>query len=49
VTSGIGGYFSVSSSTPGSVVAFAQANTADYKWVVGTQGTYAAASFTAGS
>jgi hypothetical protein len=41
VTSGIGGFFSVSSGTPGSLVAFAQSNTTDYKWVIGTQGTYA--------
>jgi hypothetical protein len=46
-TTGIGGYFLVSASTPGSLVAFAQANTSDYKWAVGTQGTFAAASFTA--
>jgi hypothetical protein len=48
VTSGIGGYFAVSSSTPGSLVAFAQANTSDYKWAIGTQGTYAS-SFSSGS
>jgi hypothetical protein len=47
-TSGIGGFFSVASSTPGSLVAFAQANTSDYKWAVGTQGTYAL-SFSSGS
>jgi hypothetical protein len=47
VTTAIGGFFSVSSSTPGSLVAFAQANTTDYKWAVGTQGTYAS-SFSSG-
>jgi hypothetical protein len=47
-TTGVGGFFSVSSSTPGSLVAFAQSNTSDYKWAIGTQGTYAS-SFSSGS
>jgi hypothetical protein len=44
-TTGIGGFYSLAASTPGSFVAFALSNTSDYKVALGTQGTYSAASF----